>query len=72
MQVATLRVHSIVRDGVNGFTYEHRSTRALQAALQRGVDDAQSLLGLGSRGYLYSEDGQVCEPLSYVFRVFFC
>ena len=44
---------------MNGFTYEHRNTHALQAALQRGADDTQSLLDLGSRGYLYSEDGQV-------------
>jgi len=48
-----------VRDGVNGFTYEHRSTSALQAALQRGVDDTAALFDLGTRGYLYSEDGQV-------------
>jgi hypothetical protein len=47
------------RDGENGLTYEHRSVAALQAALQRGLDDTEALRRLGERGYLFSEDGNV-------------
>jgi hypothetical protein len=49
----------LVRDGINGLTYEHRSVPALRAALQRGLDDTEELTRLGRRGYLYSEDGDV-------------
>lgn len=49
----------LVKNGINGLTFEHRSVDSLAAALQRSVDEQEELARLGKRGYLLSSDGDV-------------
>jgi len=48
-----------VHHEVNGLLFEHRSVSALAAQLQRCIDDPAWAAGLGARGYLYSETGDI-------------
>ena len=49
----------LVRDGVNGLTFEHRKSASLARTMLRVVEEPQILNQLSQRGYLYSDDGQV-------------
>ncbi|KAJ1435659.1 hypothetical protein B484DRAFT_265579 [Ochromonadaceae sp. CCMP2298] len=49
----------LVKDGVNGLTFEHRSAPSLAGAMQRALEQPRGLQTLAQRGYLHSEDGQV-------------
>ena len=49
----------LVRDGVNGLTFQHRNSASLAEAMLRVVEEPKILDQLSQRGYLYSHDGQV-------------
>jgi len=49
----------LVRNGMNGLTYDFRSVTALSEALQWSANNPAELAALGQRGYLYSENGDV-------------
>ena len=51
----------LVRHGVNGLLFEHRSPAALTAQMQRFVDDPDFAIRLGKRGDLGSDTGDVTE-----------
>ena len=55
-----------VEDGVNGLTFRHRDPEDLRRAMQQAIDDPQRMSKLGSRGYLYSKDGQIPSIESHV------
>lgn len=48
-----------VRHEVNGLLFEHRSSAALAAQMQRFPDDPTFARRLGKRGYLYEESGDI-------------
>lgn len=58
-----------VRHEVNGLLFEHRSADALAAQMQRLVDDASLGVRLGTRGYLFSETGDVPEIDGHVRKI---
>jgi glycosyltransferase involved in cell wall biosynthesis len=49
----------LIRDGVNGFTFKHRSVQDLTKTLQRVLDDPATANRLAQRGYLPSSDGSI-------------
>lgn len=49
----------LVKDGVNGFTFKHRSVQGLTDALQKVLDDPSAAYRLAQRGYLESLDGSI-------------
>lgn len=49
----------LVKDEVNGYTFEYRSTTSLAAVMLKVIEKPQRLQELGKRGYLYSETGEV-------------
>ena len=48
-----------VKDGINGFTFEHRSVDGLTDAMQKAIDHPERIESLGLRGYLLSDDGRI-------------
>ncbi len=48
-----------VRDGINGFTFRHSYMASLQNSMQLAISDSDKFEKLGSKGYLYSRDGQI-------------
>lgn len=48
-----------VQHEVNGLTFEHRSAAALAQQMQRFIDDPDWAKQLGSKGYLYSDSGNI-------------
>ena len=61
-----------VRDGVNGLTFIHRDSTSLQESMQEAMNDPVRLANLGSRGYLYSDDGQIPSKEEHAFSVIQC
>lgn len=55
-----------VRHEVNGLLFEHRSVNSLSEQMQRFVDDPPLATRLGSRGYLFSESGDIPDIASHV------
>ena len=49
----------LIIDGINGWTFKHRSIEDLAKRLQQAIDSPEKLLGLSNRGFLQSESGQV-------------
>jgi glycosyltransferase involved in cell wall biosynthesis/MoaA/NifB/PqqE/SkfB family radical SAM enzyme len=58
-----------VRHEVNGLLFEHRSTDALAAQMQRFVDEPEFAQRLGARGYLYSSSGDIPDVGEHVQAV---
>ena len=50
-----------VRHEENGLLFAHRNPYALAEQMQRFVDDPEFARKLGEKGYLYSEDGNICD-----------
>ena len=61
-----------VQDGVNGLTFTHRDSNSLQQSMQEAMDDPVKLAALGSRGYLYSDDGQIPSKEEHALSVIRC
>jgi len=61
-----------VQDGVNGLTFTHRDSTSLQESMQEAMDDPGRLATLGSRGYLYSDDGQIPSKEEHALSVIRC
>ena len=57
---------------VNGLTFTHRDSNSLQQSMQEAIDDPVRLANLGSRGYLYSDDGQIPSKEEHAFSVIQC
>lgn len=55
-----------VQHEINGLLFEHRSPAALAANMQRFIDDPDFAHQLGSRGYLYSPDGDIPDIDSHI------
>jgi glycosyltransferase involved in cell wall biosynthesis len=49
----------LIKDGVNGLTFTHRSASSLAAAMMKALEQPRGVQALAQRGYLSSEDGQV-------------
>lgn len=49
----------LVRDRVNGLTFDHRSADSLADAIAYAAQNAHTLAELGAKGYLFSSDGQI-------------
>ncbi|WP_258430162.1 glycosyltransferase [Maridesulfovibrio hydrothermalis] len=58
-----------VQDGVNGLLFEHRSYTSLASKMQCFVDAPELASRLGSRGYLYTDTGDVPDLESHVHHV---
>ncbi len=58
-----------VKHDVNGLTYKHRDVDDLTRTMERALRGASELMGLGERGYLYSDDGNVPSIESHVNRL---
>ena len=55
-----------VRHEVNGLLFEHRSVPSLSEQMQRLLDDPDLAVGLGQRGYLHSDNGDVPDISDHV------
>jgi glycosyltransferase involved in cell wall biosynthesis len=51
----------LVKDGINGFTFKHRSTNDLTKKLQWVLDNPEQAAKIAKRGYLRSADGSIHE-----------
>ena len=49
----------LVKNAVNGLTFEHRSSDSLADAMRLALEQPAGMNYLGKRGYLYSPDGQI-------------
>lgn len=58
-----------VHHGVNGLLFEHRSFDALAEQMQRFVDTPELAAKLGSRGYVFSQDGDVPDIDTHVHDI---
>lgn len=58
-----------VHHEVNGLQFAHRSPASLAAQMQRFVDDAAFARGLGARGYVFSERGDIPSIADHVREV---
>jgi glycosyltransferase involved in cell wall biosynthesis len=58
-----------VVDGVNGLTFEHRNGESLRKTMQHALDNPNSLMTLGLRGYLYSDSGGVLSKEAHAATV---
>ena len=56
---ATGGMGEYVQHEVNGLLYQHRDVEDLTRQMQRLLDDPALAQQLGSRGYLFSEDGEI-------------
>jgi len=61
-----------VVDGKNGLTFKHRDAMSLKAAMQRALEDIMAMASLGSKGYLYSEDGQIVSKEIHAEKIISC
>ncbi len=61
-----------VVDGKNGLTFKHRDTLGLRDAMQSALEDPASMASLGSKGYLYSEDGQIVSKEVHAAKIIRC
>jgi glycosyltransferase involved in cell wall biosynthesis/MoaA/NifB/PqqE/SkfB family radical SAM enzyme len=65
-----------VQHHLNGLLFEHRNIYSLAEQLRFAVENPNLMKGLGQRGYLYSEDGNVpdihnhCKELEKIYRQF--
>jgi glycosyltransferase involved in cell wall biosynthesis/MoaA/NifB/PqqE/SkfB family radical SAM enzyme len=59
----------LVRHGENGLLFAHRDPAALRDAMQLLVDEPGLAAGLGARGYLQSEFGDVTEMRDHVRQI---
>ncbi len=63
-----------VKHKVNGLLFEHRNIGSLAKNMQYALDNPKEMQKLGSKGYLYSEDGQVpsiqehCKTLEKLYQ----
>ncbi len=55
-----------VHHEVNGLLFEHRSFAALAEQMQRFVDSPELATKLGSRGYVFSQDGDIPDIETHV------
>jgi MoaA/NifB/PqqE/SkfB family radical SAM enzyme len=55
-----------VHHEVNGLLFEHRSFAALAEQMQRFVDAPELAAKLGSRGYVFSQDGDIPDIATHV------
>ncbi|WP_404818060.1 glycosyltransferase [Quatrionicoccus australiensis] len=55
-----------VHHEVNGLLFEHRSFAALAEQMQRFVDAPELAAKLGSRGYVFSQDGDIPDIYTHV------
>lgn len=55
-----------VHHEVNGLLFEHRSFAALAEQMQRFLDDPELAAKLGSRGYVFSQDGDIPDIDTHV------
>lgn len=49
----------LVKDAVNGLTFQHRSADSLAEAMGKAAEQPAGMKYLGEQGYLYSPDGQI-------------
>lgn len=52
-------MEELVKNAVNGLTFEHRSADSLAGAMEKAVEQPEGMKHLGQRGYLYTTDGQI-------------
>ena len=48
-----------VKDGINGLTHQHRDATDLRLKMEAAIKNPDDLSALGSKGYLFSDDGQI-------------
>jgi glycosyltransferase involved in cell wall biosynthesis len=48
-----------VQHQVNGLLFEHRNVSSLSRQMEWALGHSDTMISLGKKGYLYSEDGQV-------------
>lgn len=58
-----------VHHEVNGLLFDHRSPTALATQMQRFVDDPQLAARLGTRGYLFSDNGDVPDIAAHATKI---
>jgi len=58
-----------VHHEVNGLLFEHRSIESLAGQMQRCIDDSESIINFGKRGYIYAETGNVLDINEHVHEV---
>lgn len=59
----------LVKDGVNGLTFEHRSADSLAQAMLKALRDPLKMQTLGGAGYLHSKDGRIPSIENHVAEV---
>lgn len=59
----------LVKHGVNGLTFKHRSSSSLADAMLEAIHQPKGMLHLGKRGYLHSADKQVPSMDTHIERV---
>ncbi len=58
-----------VHHEINGLLFAHRSIPSLATQMQRLLDDADLATELGTRGYLYSSDGQIPDLEGHIVEM---